>query len=106
MEIKKSIIFLIILAIGIRDIFTQNVDTINFILKDKNFEMFFRITENNLNSATVKNSLVFNYCLGGINSFSVPKMDLIELPIIQRSFYRKHRYKFHLIKSLPIRFRC
>ncbi|OOB98041.1 hypothetical protein B0192_13370 [Leptospira interrogans serovar Australis] len=74
--------------------------------------MFFRITENNLNSATVKNtlltqnSLVFNYCFNGINSFSVSKMDLIELPIIQRSFYRKHRYKFHLIKSLPIRFRC
>lgn len=77
--------FLIILETSIGDIFAQNVDTTNFILKDKNFEMFFRITENNVNSATVKNamltqnSLVFNYCFNGINSFSVSKMDLIEL---------------------------
>ncbi|OCC28358.1 Uncharacterized protein GNX_3173, partial [Leptospira interrogans serovar Canicola] len=39
--IKKNIILLIILETGIGDIFAQNVDTTNFILKDKNFEMFF-----------------------------------------------------------------
>ncbi|SOR64016.1 conserved hypothetical protein [Leptospira interrogans serovar Manilae] len=33
--------FLIILETSIGDIFAQNVDTTNFILKDKNFEMFF-----------------------------------------------------------------
>ncbi|WP_235594497.1 hypothetical protein [Leptospira noguchii] len=80
MRIKKSIIFLITLATGIGDIFAQNVDITNPILKDKDFEMFFRITKNTVDFATVKNalltqnSLVFNRSLGGINLFFVPKM--------------------------------